>query len=49
LRGANRIARNCRGAPNIQPNAFASEIISRGDSVAILEKQKAAPKDGFSN
>jgi hypothetical protein len=26
----------------------AANAISRGDSVAILEKQKAAPKGGFS-
>jgi len=36
-----------RGAHPPHPNASANAI-SRGDSVAILEKQKAAPKGGFS-
>ena len=36
-----------RGARPPHKNASANAI-SRGDSVAILEKQKAAPKGGFS-
>jgi hypothetical protein len=35
--------------PITQPNASANVIIARGDSVAILEMKKAAPKGGFSN
>jgi hypothetical protein len=45
LRGAQQLPRDF---PNVvQPNAITNEIISRGDSVAILEKKKAAPKGGF--
>jgi hypothetical protein len=42
------ISFNVCAAPTLPTQNASANAISRGDSVAILEKQKAAPKGGFS-
>ena len=48
FRAANVTFDSVAGAKSLPTQNASANAISRGDSVAILEKQKAAPKGGFS-